>query len=351
MKRVTERMISWVAAGMLLLGAASYAQEKTEPSHASSQMKLTLGQKVKFSGQIVKRDPDSFVVRDMRGEEVVVKLSGATSIKEKKTNPFRGGKPYAAVDLVRGLEVQVEGLGDTDGSLAARDIKFTQTEYMVANTVESRVTPVEGRLGDTEERLTRSEANAQHISGQLDELREVSNIARGAAKAAQDTADSAVVGVSAANERISSVDQTTNARISAVDDFVVKSDVVLHFKVGSAVLSPEAKAQLDQLAVEAQAQKGYVVEVAGFASADGNADFNRTLSQRRADAVVQYLADNMVPLRRIVTPFGFGTKMPVADNQTRAGREENRRAEVKILVSKGLAGAEAQGMASIKNQK
>ncbi len=351
MKKVMERMISWVVAGMLLLGAASYAQEKTEPSHASSQMKLTLGQKVKFSGLIVKRDPDSFVLRDMRGEEVVVKLSGATSIKEKKNNPFRGGKGYAAVDLVRGLEVQVEGLGDTDGSLAARDIKFTQTEYMVANTVESRVTPVEGRLGDTEERLTRSEANAQHISGQLDELRDVANTARGGAKAAQDTADSAIAGVSAANERIASVDQTTNARISAVDDFVVKEDVVLHFKVGSVVLSPEAKAQLDQLAVEAQAQKGYVVEVTGFASLDGNADFNRTLSQRRANAVVQYLADNMVPLRRIVTPFGFGTKMPVADNQTRTGREENRRVEVKILVSKGLAGAEPQGMASIKNQK
>ena len=57
----------------------------------------------------------------------------------------------------------------------------------------------------------------------------------------------------------------------------------------------------------------------------------------RADAVVRYLAENHnVPLRRIVTPFGYGEKMPVADNKTRDGREQNRRVEVKVLVNKGL---------------
>ena len=337
-----------VMAAMLAFVGVSQAQDKAD---TNSTMKITAGLKTTVSGVIVKRDADSFVLRDARGSQVMVKLSGATAIKEKKSNPFRGAKSYTPAQLVRGLSVEVEGLGDADGALAARDIKFTQTEYMVANSVESRVTPVEGRLTESEGRLTRSEENAQHLSGQVEELSAISNAARGGAKAAQETADSAVAGVQAANEKIATVDQTTNARITAVDDYEVKDSTLVHFKVGSAVLSPEAKEQLEQLAKTAQSQKGYVVEVAGFASADGSAAFNRTLSQRRADAVVQCLADNMVPLRRIVTPFGYGTNMPVADNKTRAGREENRRVEVKVLISKGLALSESSGMASAKTQK
>lgn len=347
MNRVSQTMIRVVMIGMLCLGAASFAQEKA----GTDQMKFAAGQKAKVAGEIVKRDGDSFVVRDMRGENAVVKLTAATSIKEKKLNFFRGAKSYTPAQLVRGLEVEVEGLGDESGALAARDIKFTQTEFLVANSVESRVTPVEGRLDETEGRLTRSEENARHLSGQVEEVRDVANTARGNAKTAQETADSAIEGVNVAKDQIATVDKTTNARITAVDDFEVKDTAAVRFKINSAVLSPEAKTQLDAVVKDALAQRGYVVEVTGYASADGDASYNRTLSQQRADAVVQYLADNMVPLRRIVTPFGFGTKMPVADNGTRAGREENRRVEVKVLVSKGLAATELQSADVGKNQK
>src|SRR5258706_15403006 len=83
--------------------------------------------------------------------------------------------------------------------------------------------------------------------------------------------------------------------------------------------------------------KGYVVEVSGFADATGSVARNRALSQRRADAVIRYLVENhQIPLRRIVTPYGFGETNPVADNKTREGRTENRRVEVKVLVSKGI---------------
>ncbi|MDT7541132.1 MAG: OmpA-OmpF porin, family, partial [Acidobacteriota bacterium] len=61
------------------------------------------------------------------------------------------------------------------------------------------------------------------------------------------------------------------------------------------------------------------------------------LSQKRADAVVRYLAEtHNVPLRRIVTPFGYGAAQPVADNKTRTGREQNRRVEVSVLVNRGI---------------
>ena len=64
---------------------------------------------------------------------------------------------------------------------------------------------------------------------------------------------------------------------------------------------------------------------------------NTALSQRRAQAVMSYLATNHdIPLRRIILPFGYGEAMPVADNTTRDGRKQNRRVEVSVLVSKGL---------------
>jgi flagellar motor protein MotB len=62
------------------------------------------------------------------------------------------------------------------------------------------------------------------------------------------------------------------------------------------------------------------------------------LSRDRADAVVQYLAINhKVPLRRFTTSMGYATAEPVADNHTPAGRAQNRRVEVKMLLNRGLS--------------
>jgi outer membrane protein OmpA-like peptidoglycan-associated protein len=319
-------------AAMLALATASTAQEKTDANVIS----LAQGQHATISGVIVTRGSNSFVMRDSTGRKTMVNLSGSTAIKEKKSNPFRGAKRYEPEQLVRGLEVVVDGAGDSDGALAAREIRLTQTGFLVANSVESRVTPVEGQLKETGERLTRTEENAKHLTGEVEEVGAIANAARSGAKAAQDTADTAIAGVNAANQRIAVVEREANERIAAVDDYEVKENAAIHFQPGSSLLTRDAKEQLDRVVQESKDHKGYVVEVTGFASSEGDPTFNRLLSKHRADAVVQYLADNLVPLRRIVTPFGFGVNQPVADNKTQAGRAENRRVEVKILISKGL---------------
>jgi outer membrane protein OmpA-like peptidoglycan-associated protein len=84
--------------------------------------------------------------------------------------------------------------------------------------------------------------------------------------------------------------------------------------------------------------------VTGYAYESKNKNVNRQLSQQRAESVVRYLVENhQIPLRRILTPFGYGATNPVADNTTREGRTENRRAEVRVLVNKGLTGEPGDG--------
>jgi outer membrane protein OmpA-like peptidoglycan-associated protein len=122
-----------------------------------------------------------------------------------------------------------------------------------------------------------------------------------------------------------------------MDDYVVQSTATVNFRVNSSVLSPDARAQLDEVATAASTMRGYVIEITGFASAEGSASHNKALSNRRAQAVIDYLVEtHNVPLRRIGQSYGFGELQAVGDNSTREGREQNRRVEVKLLVSRGL---------------
>jgi len=279
---------------------------------------LENGKKYEIKGVVVAKDDMSFILRDGSGTDTKILIADSTSIKTKG-GFFGGGDRIASTQIVRGLNLTAEGRGDGSGSLAASKIRFGKDDFRVAQSIDSRVTPAENRLTQTEE-------NQQRLSGQIDELMAISNAARGGAKAAQETADAAIAGVNA-----------TNQRISSLDDFVVQSADSVNFKVNSAVLSPEAKAKLDSIAQAAMQLKGYSIEITGFASAEGSTQRNKLLSQKRAQAVIDYLVEtHNVPLRRIGTSFGFGELQAVADNATREGREQNRRVEVKLLVSRGL---------------
>jgi outer membrane protein OmpA-like peptidoglycan-associated protein len=296
----------------ILIGAFSVFAQDTQVRS------LSAGQKYKIKGTVVAKDDMSFIVRDYTGVDTKVMISPETSIKTKG-GWFGGGDRIASTQIVRGLALEVEGRGDGSGALSAGKIRFDKDDFRVAQSIESRVAPAETRLTQTEE-------NQQRLSGQIDELMAISNAARGGAKAAQETADAAIAGVNA-----------TNQRISALDDYVVQSTETVNFKVNSAVLSPEGKAKLDQVAQAAMQLKGYTIEITGFASSEGSTQRNKVLSENRARAVINYLVEtHNIPLRRIGTSFGFGELQAVADNTTREGREQNRRVEVKLLVSRGL---------------
>ena len=311
----------------LALSPLAFGQDSTQtkPTDASRARSVSSGEKMKVKGVVTRRDADTFTVRDINGVDTVVRLSDRTSVKSSG-GFLRSGTNYGQTNILRGLNLEVDGRGGSNGELNAERIRFNETDLRTARAVESRATPLEERASASEGRLTEVEQNAQKLSGQLDELAAVSNAARGGAKAAQATADAAVAGVTA-----------TNDRISALDDYTPQETASVNFRVGSSVLNPDAKTKLDEIATKALNAKGYVLEVTGFADSTGGTEINRRLSQRRADAVIRYLVENhQIPLRRIVTPYGFGETNPVADNKTREGRTQNRRVEVKVLVSKGI---------------
>jgi outer membrane protein OmpA-like peptidoglycan-associated protein len=303
----------------VFIGAFGVLGQTTQTSQTAQTRTAVAGQKYKIKGVIVSKDDNgAYIVRDAVGVDTRIVVEPTASVRSKG-GFLSNGDRYEPSALVRGLNLEVEGRGDSSGAVSVNKIRFDKDMLLTAQSIEARVAPAE-------ERLSAAEQNAERISGQIDELMAISNAAKGGAKAAQETADAAVAGVNA-----------TNQRITDLDEYVVQTTATVNFKVGSAVLSPEAKASLDQLAAQATSLKGYMIEVTGYASAEGNTKMNKSLSERREKAVREYLIDNHnVSLRRFTPSYGYGELQAVADNTTREGREQNRRVEIKLLVSRGL---------------
>ena len=129
------------------------------------------------------------------------------------------------------------------------------------------------------------------------------------------------------------VDQATQVGkdLDNIDNFQpVKSETVL-FKVNHADLTVEDKSKLDELAQSVTSMKHYAVEVQGYTDKTGPKDYNLELSRRRADAVVRYLTEvHNVPLVKIHM-LGYGADSPAQPNNTRDGRKQNRRVDIKVL--------------------
>lgn len=297
-KFIAPRTLLAVFGLALILAATPTAFGQNSNEWRTDARPVPSGAKMKFKGVVVRRDADTIVVRDRSRADYLVALTDRTSIKTHG-GFLRGGKKYPATDLLTGLILEVEGRGDQQGRLVAEKIRFDESDMRAAITTETRVGPVE--------------ANQMRLSGQIDELAAISAEARAEASAAHE-------------------------RIDELDDYDEQETVIVNFRLNSAVLSPEAKRQLDDLAAKTSEARGYVIEVAGHADATGGAERNFRLSRQRAEAVVQYLAVNhKIPLRRFVSPMGYGKTAAVADNSTAAGRAQNRRVEVKMLVSRGMS--------------
>lgn len=119
-------------------------------------------------------------------------------------------------------------------------------------------------------------------------------------------------------------------RFATLEDFQVLASHSVLFKSSASTLTEESRKQLDEAAAVALKAKRFVIEVQGFTDHTGSAAANMQLSRQRADEVVRYLTlQHKIPLYRIYQ-LGSGALVPVADNKTREGRQQNRRVEVKV---------------------
>jgi outer membrane protein OmpA-like peptidoglycan-associated protein len=108
----------------------------------------------------------------------------------------------------------------------------------------------------------------------------------------------------------------------------------IQFDVDKATIKSESNSLLDEIvAVFKNNPQLEKVSIDGFASSEGNAEFNKRLSDDRAKSVMAYLVDHGIDKDRLLAK-GWGIEKPIADNSTDVGRELNRRVEFNILQQK-----------------
>lgn len=304
---------------ILMSASLTLAQDANSTAQVRS---VPNGQEMKkFRGIVTKRNADSFQMHDTTGvgPETVVLLSPSTEVKSHKKGIFRGSKEYGVSYILRGLRLEVDGRGNAEGQLVADKIRFDEQDLRSAQALQ-----VTDQLAqENERRVAAAEENARVLAGQLAENAALTQKAQAQADAAMKSAELA------------------NTRINGLDDYDPVRTFTVLFRTGSAVLSPKAKADMDAGAawVKTQNTKGWVVAVVGFADTQGNTARNRSLSERRANAVIGYLVmKHNMPLQRLVQPFGYGDSNPAADNSTATGRAQNRRVEIRLLANKGITG-------------
>jgi outer membrane protein OmpA-like peptidoglycan-associated protein len=113
------------------------------------------------------------------------------------------------------------------------------------------------------------------------------------------------------------------------DELLLTMPAGITFPINSAEIQPQFRATLDQVAQTLSAYPSTLIDVYGHTDPSGGDAINIPLSQRRAESVANYLVQRGVNRARIATQ-GFGSSQPIADNSTEAGRQQNRRVELRV---------------------
>jgi len=168
----------------------------------------------------------------------------------------------------------------------------------------------------------RAQAGIQAVNAKTTEVEQKAQSAGQTAATAQQTADTA-------NTRVGVLTNT----VVNLDNYHPVAETSVKFGFNKDNLTPKAKEALDQLAGSISNTKGYIIALEGGTDSVGPADYNYDLSQRRANAVIQYLASKYnVPAHKIYV-IGLGKDKPVETNKTASGRADNRRVDVRLMTN------------------
>ena len=285
------------------------------------------GDKATAKGMITTRTGETLIVKSAEGSTTVV-LTDDTTTKDDRGLFGLEKQHMSNVVLIPGLKVSVDGMSDDQGRVIAKTITVDGDDLETAEMIEAGLHPtaqqVAANVQTLEAHRGQLEAHKAELAAQKGNIEtNQQNIAAHQQKIEQNIKD---------------IEETTN-RFTALSEYDVKGEATVKFKVGSSKISPTDQEELKKLAETAKGLTGYIVEVTGFADATGTAEMNTKLSEDRAKAVITYLIQQgNVPMRHIIAPGAMGEYGATAPNETKAGRAENRRVEVKVLVNKGIAG-------------
>jgi outer membrane protein OmpA-like peptidoglycan-associated protein len=149
------------------------------------------------------------------------------------------------------------------------------------------------------------------------------------ALAAGSEADKAQMAANGATHR---VDTLTNTVVN-LDNYRPVVETAVHFGFNKDNLTKDAREAIDQLAASVANTKGYIITVEGATDSIGSSDYNYDLSERRANAVIQYLAaEKSIPAYKIYL-IGLGKDKPVETNKTAGGRAKNRRVDIRLMTN------------------
>ncbi|HUE55911.1 MAG TPA: OmpA family protein [Candidatus Udaeobacter sp.] len=148
------------------------------------------------------------------------------------------------------------------------------------------------------------------------------------------------------SQLLAQLNSILQTRDSARGLIVNMSDVL--FDTGSYTLKPGAREKLAKISGIVLAHPGLSLQIEGHTDSVGTDEFNQQLSERRADSVRDFLAEQGVPASSI-TARGFGKTQPVAANETAEGRQRNRRVE--LVVNGEAIGNTATASATASSQQ
>jgi outer membrane protein OmpA-like peptidoglycan-associated protein len=258
-------------------GLAGGAVTDTSPP---DPVEMTKGPEIE--GIISARSGDRMQVTSADGSKSVVRINDATQIKASGGFLSLSRSKLAAASLLNGLPVTVKTL-QGGGELVASTIDLKNKDLKTATMIRN----------GTDQRFAEQTAATESLRN----------------------------------------------RMADIDQYNVKGTTNVNFDTGKAVLSDRAKADLCSAASSADGMDNALLLVVGYTDSTGSEELNQQLSEKRAGRVVNYLqqACHWKPYR-MLTPTGMSEADPAASNDTAAGKAQNRRVAVNILVSKGLDG-------------
>jgi outer membrane protein OmpA-like peptidoglycan-associated protein len=237
------------------------------------------------------------------------RIAGSVAEKAKIMNAYR----FGALSLAAGFAVA----GAT--GCATKNYVRNETAPLIdhTNQLEEKTATNNRSLHDVDDR---AQAGIKQAQGAADTANQSAQGANKAASDAQMAADNVV-------HRADSLESV----VKGLDNYHPVANVAVTFGFDKSVLTAADREQLDGFAGQLTSAKSFILEVTGGTDSTGPAQYNYELSQRRADAVVQYLASKYgVPAHRFYL-IGIGKDKEVAPNTTAEGRKQNRRVEIRLL--------------------